>query len=178
MPEASVVIPTRARLPYLEVALRSLAAGTAGADAEVIVVDDGGESAPARALAESHGALYVPHARPLGLNTARNTGVQHSRGALVAFLDDDVEVEPGWLAALLAAAREHPEADVFAGRITARLEGPAPRTCGREAPPVTTLDLGSADRDARFAWGANMAIRRSALARVGPFDVSIADGGD
>jgi len=62
--------------------------------------------------------------------------------------------------------------------VRARLEGPAPRGCGRERPPVTTLELGDSDTDARFAWGANMAIRRSALQRVGPFDESLAHGGD
>jgi hypothetical protein len=51
-------------------------------------------------------------------------------------------------------------------------------SCGRERPPITTLELGDADTDARFAWGANMAIRRSALERVGPFDVSLEHGGD
>ena len=94
------------------------------------------------------------------------------------FLDDDVRVREGWLAALLAAARAHPGTDVFAGRITARLEGPAPRGCGRELPPITTLDLGERDVPTAFAWGSNMAIRRSALERVGPFDVTLQDGGD
>ena len=49
---------------------------------------------------------------------------------------------------------------------------------GREDWPITTLDLGPADTDARYAWGANMAIRRSALERVGPFDVTLEHGGD
>jgi GT2 family glycosyltransferase len=178
MPEATIVIPTRARLPYLEVALRSIAASAAGSDVEVLVIDDDGASEPARALAERFGAEYVPHPRPLGLNVARNTGVERARGELIVFVDDDVEVAPGWLRALLHAATQEPDADVFAGRIHARLEGPAPRSCGRERPPVTTLDLGSDDTDAQFAWGANMAIRRAALAAVGPFDVSLAEGGD
>lgn len=178
MPEATIVIPTRARLPYLEVALRSVAAAVADGDAEVLVIDDDGPSDPARALAQRFGATYIPHPRPLGLNVARNTGVERARGELVAFLDDDVEVAPGWLQALLRAAATEPGVDVFAGRIRARLEGRAPRSCGRELPPVTTLDLGSEDADTQFAWGANMAIRRTALERVGPFDVSLAGGGD
>jgi GT2 family glycosyltransferase len=173
----SVVIPTRERLPYLDVALSSLRAEAARAGAEVLVVEDGAPSEQARVLAELHGARYVA-AEGAGLNAARNTGVAHTSGALVAFLDDDVRVCPGWLAALVAAAREHPRTDVFAGRITAALEGPAPRSCGREQPPVTTLDLGESDGPARFAWGANMAIRRSALDRVGPFDPALGGAGD
>jgi GT2 family glycosyltransferase len=145
----------------------------------VLVVDDAGPSPAIRALAERFGARYEPHPRPLGLNVARNTGVARSRGRLVAFVDDDVEVCPGWLQALLRAAHEYPHAQVFTGPIRPRLEGRAPRSCGREDPPITALDLGPRDTDeVRYAWGANMAARRSALERIGPFDVSLADAGD
>jgi GT2 family glycosyltransferase len=177
-PPASIVIPTQARLSYLEVALASIAAGASEAGVEVLVIDDAGSSPAARALAERFGARYEPHTRPLGLNVARNTGIERSEGELVVFVDDDIKASPGWLSALLDAAEVNRDVDVFTGPIRARLEGRPPRSCGREAPPITTLELGPDDRDARFAWGANMAIRRSALERVGPFDVSLEHGGD
>ena len=69
-------------------------------------------------------------------------------------------------------------ADAFGGPIRASFEGPAPRACGREKPPITTLDLGDADREADFVWSANMAIRRSAIERVGDFDASVPIYGD
>jgi hypothetical protein len=177
-PSASIVVPTRARPDYLEVALASIAPQARRAAAELIVVDDAGASEPARELAERFGALYEAHGRPLGLNVARNTGVERTNGELVVFVDDDVEVCDGWLDALLAAACKHTDVEVFAGRILPRLEGSPPRGCGREGPPITSLDLGSQDTTTRFAWGANMAIRRAALDRVGPFDVSLEHGGD
>ena len=143
------------------------------------MVDDAGPSQAVRTLAEQHGARYKPHPAPLGLNVARNTGVQYSSGELVVLVDDDIEAAPGWLVALLRAAASHPDVDVFAGLIHARLEGRAPHSCGRERPPITTLDLGPRDtHDIRFAWGANMAVRRTALERVGPFDTSLEHGGD
>jgi len=177
---ASIVIPTRDRLAYLEVALASIAPQAAALGAEVLVVDDAGRSAAASELAARFAAGYEPHPSPLGLNVARNTGVQRSSGALVVFVDDDVRVSSGWLQALLDAAREHPQVDVFTGPIRARLEGGGwgSHSCGRERPPITTLELGEHDTDAEFAWGANMAIRRSALERVGAFDVSLEHGGD
>jgi GT2 family glycosyltransferase len=178
MTTASVVIPTRERPSYLEVALASVCPQTSACGAEVIVVDDAGESAARRALSERSGARYVPHPGPLGLNVARNTGVEHARGDLVVFVDDDIRACPGWLPALLRAARERADVEVFTGPVRARLEGPAPRSCGREAPPITTLDLGDRDAPAEHAWGVNMAIRRSALQRVGPFDTSLEHGGD
>jgi GT2 family glycosyltransferase len=184
-PPASIVIPTRARLAYLEVALSSIAPEAAQLGAEVLVIDDAGPSPAARELAARFGARYEPHPAPLGLNVARNTGVERSHGELVMFVDDDVRVSAGWLAALLDAAREHPQVEVFTGPIVARLEGGGwgshswgSHSCGRERPPITTLELGARDTDARYAWGANMAIRRAALERVGPFDVSLEHGGD
>jgi len=174
---ASVVIPTRGRPSYLQIALASIAPQASASGAEVLVVDDAGPDPETRALAARFGARYEPHPQPLGLNVARNTGVARSSGDLVVFVDDDIRAQPGWLQALLAAALQNPHADVFAGRIRPRLEGRAPRGCGRDA-PITSLDLGERDRDARFAWGANMAIRRSALERVGAFDVALEQGGD
>jgi GT2 family glycosyltransferase len=172
------VIPTRGRPAYLEVALSSIVPQARAAGAEVLVIDDAGASPEAREQARRLGARYEPHERELGLNVARNTGVERSDGELVVFVDDDVEASPDWLDALLVAARQQPDVDVFAGRIRPRLEGRPPRTCGREGPPITTLDLGELDTEARYAWGANMAIRRAALERVGAFDVTLEHGGD
>ncbi|HWX73819.1 MAG TPA: glycosyltransferase [Solirubrobacteraceae bacterium] len=175
---ASIVVPTRGRPGYLEVALASIAPQAKAAAAELIVVDDAGPSERVRALAERLGARYQPHPRPLGLNVARNTGVECSKGELVVFVDDDVEVSDGWLAALLAAAGEHPGVEVYTGPVRPRLEGSPPHSCGREGAPITSLELGPCDTPTRFAWGANMAIRRAALNRIGPFDVSLEHGGD
>src|SRR5205085_8963557 len=143
---ASIVIPTRGRPAYLQVGLASSAPQAQAADAEVLVLDDAGPSAESRALAARFGARYEPHPRPLGLNVARNTGVQRSTGELVVFVDDDIRASPGWLEALLQAARRNPRVEVFAGPIRPRLEGRAPRGCGREA-PITALDEGTSDTD-------------------------------
>jgi GT2 family glycosyltransferase len=182
IPSASIVIPTRGRPAYLEVALASIAPQATAAGAEVVVVDDAGSSPAVRELTERFGARYEPHPGPLGLNVARNTGVARSRGELVVFVDDDVQVAPGWLAALLGAAGGRPDVQVFTGPIRPRLEGRggwSRYSCGREGPPITALDLGPEDTDGvRYAWGANMAVRRAALERVGPFDVTLRDGGD
>jgi GT2 family glycosyltransferase len=181
-PTASIVIPTRARPDYLRVALASIAPQAAAAGAELLVVEDGQPSPEVGALAARFGAAHLSHARPLGLNAARNTGVSNTRGELVVFVDDDVEVSPGWLQALLVAAREHPGAQVFTGPIRPRLEGRggwSRHSCGREGAPITSLDLGPRDTDdVRFAWGANMTVRRGALERVGPFDATLGLYGD
>ena len=175
--DVSVVIPTRDRASYLHVALASLAAQSGAGTLEVIVVDDASGDSTA-AVCRRWGVRHLRHADPIGLNAARNVGVRAAGASLVAFLDDDVLVPPGWLAALTDGASAHPRAEAFGGPIRARLEGRPPRSCGRENPPVTTLDLGPADREAEMVWGANMALRSDAFARVGPFDESIHGHGD
>jgi GT2 family glycosyltransferase len=169
---ASIVIPTRGRPGYLDVALASVMPQTLRLGAEVIVVTDGEDPATA-AVAERHGVRLVVLEAGAGANAKRNAGVAEARGDLIVFIDDDVEAPPGWLSALVDGADAAPEHGVFGGPIRARLEGGGPRACGREGAPITTLDLGPVDRDAELVWGANMAVRRRALQLVGPFDEAL-----
>jgi len=177
-PAASIIFPTRGRLGYLAVALASVAPQAAARGAEILVIEDDAADAATAALSERHGARHLALGRPLGINVARNTGVEAASAPLLCFLDDDVDVPPGWLDALLAAAGSHPGHDVFGGPIRPRLEGGRLHACGREPLPITHLDLGTRDRDADFVWGANMAIRRSAIERLGAFDPRLGGAGD
>ncbi|HWH44506.1 MAG TPA: glycosyltransferase family A protein [Thermoleophilaceae bacterium] len=175
-PLVSVVVPTADRASYLEVALASIAAQEVGSH-EVVVVDDGSrDSTPS--VVERSGARSLRHDPARGANAARNAGIAAAASDLIVLVDDDIAAPPGWLRAYLDAAERHPEADVIGGPIRASLEGPAPRMCGREAPPVTTLDLGPDDREAELVWSANMLVRRRAVELAGPFDESLPTGGD
>jgi GT2 family glycosyltransferase len=168
----SVVVPTRGRAAYLEVTLDSLRRQRSRAAHELLVVDDGATDATPE-VAERFGVRLIRHGERRSLNAARNTGIREARADLIAFVDDDVLVPAGWLDALVEGAERHPEADAFGGPIRPRFEGHAPRGCGREDPPITTLDLGSEDVEATMVWGANFAVRRSAIERIGEFDESL-----
>ena len=176
-PAVSVVVPTRNRARYLRTSLDSLLRQEVDVPFEVIVADDASTDETARLAAEL-GVLLVRHDAPEGPNAARNSGIRVASGELIAFVDDDVEAPAGWLAAVVDGARRHPEAEAFGGPIRARFEGPTPRSCGREEPPITTLDLGEADSEAEFVWGANMAVRRAAFERVGEFDATLPHFGE
>jgi GT2 family glycosyltransferase len=172
-PAVSVVVPTRGRAAYLEVTLDSLLAQRTETAHEILVVDDGAQDATPDVVASRPRVGYVAHGGSRGLNAARNTGIRETGAPLIAFVDDDVLAPPGWLDALVSGAARYPEAEAFGGPIRARFEGRTPRSCGREGPPITTLDLGSEDRPADSAWGANFGVRRAAVERVGPFDERI-----
>jgi glycosyltransferase involved in cell wall biosynthesis len=162
------VIPTLAAPRYLDVTLASVVPQARAAGSEIIVVSDGPDPSTAT-VTERHGATLIALPEQRGLNAARNAGIESAHSDLIVLIDQDIEAAAEWLDAIISGAREHSEYEVFAGRIRARLEG-GPRGCGREPPPITTLDVGPEDRDVPLAWGANMAIRRSAFERLGPFD--------
>lgn len=166
----AVILPTAGRPEYLDAALASIVPQARAVGGDVLVVDDGPSEATKSAAAR-HGARYVAHDRSRGLNAARNTGIQNTDASLLAFVDDDVVVRPGWLHALVVADAALPQdVGVLTGPILARFEDHEHHFCGREDPPITHLDLGPRDRDAPHAWGANMTIRRAAIDLVGPFD--------
>jgi glycosyltransferase involved in cell wall biosynthesis len=168
----AVILPTAGRPEYLDAALASIVPQARSVGADVLVVDDGPSEAT-RATAARHQARYVAHETSRGLNAARNTGIANTDAPLLAFVDDDVAVHPGWLHALVVADAALPQdVSVLTGPILARFEDHHHRFCGREDPPITHLDLGPRDQDAPHAWGANMAIRRAAIEEVGLFDES------
>ncbi len=175
-PSASIVIPTIGRAEYLEVALESVAGQAAASGAEVVVINDGADE-HAAAVAVRHGARVVPLPVRAGVNRARNAGIQAASSDVIIFLDDDVRVSPGWLAAMLAGVRSDAGYEVFSGPIRGRLEG-GPRACGREPPPISTYDFGPTDRDVPYVFGGNTAIRRSAFERMGPFRDELSGRGD
>src|SRR4051794_33139192 len=144
---AAIIVPTRGRAGYLAHALASICEQARAAGVEVLV-DDGPDD-QTRAAAQRAGARYIAHERTLGLNAARNTAIAATDADWLFFADDDVEVRPGWLAALLAAAAgADDDVAVLAGAIHARIDNPRYRQCGREGPPITFLES-----DRGVGWG-------------------------
>jgi glycosyltransferase involved in cell wall biosynthesis len=173
-PPATIVVPTRDRAHYLDVALASFAPQVAASGSEVVVVVDGPDPASVE-VAERHGARVIALPAPAGPNAARNAGIAAAHGELILLVDDDVAAPPTWLPALLAAAAATPECDAFAGPIRPAIEGGSVRRWALRGAdcPITTLDHGPADRDIDVGWSANLAIRRAALETVGGFDEGI-----
>ncbi len=184
-PLASVVVPTRDRPDYLEITLQSLKNQQLHHLLyEIVVVDDASKAGVVERVVQSCLGSSVDwktvrldtHS---ALNAARNAGIEASAGDLVVFVDDDVETPENWLASYVMAAQRYPEYEAFSGPIRAKLEGLKLSFCGRDKPPITTQEYGSEDTQIDRAWGANMAIRRSAFDRVGLFDANYKSyGGD
>lgn len=109
--DVSVVIPTLGRSPWLVQCLEALRR-EGGNAIEIVVVDQGERPA------DLPGGLADRVLRPgrnLGFAAGTNLGIAESSGALIATVNDDAIVEPGWLSRLRAALEEDPGAAAVQG---------------------------------------------------------------
>ena len=114
-----MLIPTYLRPQMLRRAIDScLAQQGVEAPFEIVVVDNDPQQS-GRPLVEEIAASaavpvrYVPEPRA-GISHARNTAVASAAGRYVAWLDDDEEATPGWLAAFWSTMRRS-GADIVVG---------------------------------------------------------------
>ena len=197
LPRASIVIPTAmSRLEQLRRCVRSLTE-LDYPDYEVIVVDNRPAGA---APVQLPGVRVIRETRP-GISAARNRGLAEATGDVVAFTDDDVEVDVRWLRALGDRFTESPELAAVTGLVVpAELETPAQIFFEQSG---SGLDRGYAaltfERAGRFqirrrnlddgtelihslyemgelGLGSNMAFRTDALREAGGFDEALGTG--
>jgi GT2 family glycosyltransferase len=178
-PELSVVLVNHNGARCLPATLDALAHGTVEPSVECLVVDSGSHDGSWRGV-EHHWAA----ARSLRINenigfcTGCNTGAAAARGRLLAFVNFDGCVEPGWDGPLRALLDENPEVSVATGLLL-RSDGATIEAAGLEiAPNMATYGrLEGAPRGstpaARLAVaaasGAMMMVRREEFLALGGF---------
>jgi GT2 family glycosyltransferase len=181
---ASVIVRTYNRPQLLERCLLALRAqDPATPPYEIVIVDDrSGPDTQAvvdRIAGGAGNIIYLRHEVNRGRSAALNTGVQKAGGRIVLFVDDDVMVEPGYVAAHLqvhADAKDQrvavignlrfPPEIVAASNYAKYLQS---RYLGqRDAKAWQHLD--PSDLHPRFLIGAVASVRREDLFTVGPFN--------
>jgi glycosyltransferase involved in cell wall biosynthesis len=119
LPSITVIIPTNlARPGSLLPTLASLSKASYP-DLEILVVDNrpSGGGDPLPDILKAYPEVRWVHQPVRGVDAARNAGLVAARGEVVAFTDDDVEVDPEWLPALGRRFASHPEEDAVCGLI-------------------------------------------------------------
>ncbi len=176
----TVIICTFNRCQSLSKALDSVAAQVLSESIEwkVIVVDNN-SSDQTRELAEDYSRRYPDRFRYLfepqqGKSHALNRGIREAEGEVLAFMDDDVTVEPTWLYNLTAPLKNDTWAGV-GGRIVPPLNFTPPTWLALEGPYdlggiLALFDKGREGSELTEApYGANMAFRKQIFEKYGLF---------
>jgi glycosyltransferase involved in cell wall biosynthesis len=177
-PTVTVVVCTYTehRWETLVTALASLRTQSCPPDQYVVVVDHND-----LLLARAHATFgrdveVISNEDKRGLAGARNTGVRWATGDVVAFLDDDAEAEPGWLATMIEHYSNRNVVGVGGLAEASWPEGGRPRWF----PPEFDWVVGCSYRGlpdvvapVRNPIGASMSLRRSLFDEVGGFDTAI-----
>lgn len=142
---------------------------------EVIVVDDGSRDATATITRRFPDVrlISIPNG---GLSAARNVGLAHAAGEIVAYTDADVRVDPDWLTFLVQPMLRGGFA-ASGGPNIVPADDPWVAQCVARAPGGPTHVLLD-DRVAEHVPGCNMAFRREALASIGGFNPVYLRAGD
>lgn len=187
----SVIVPTRDRPASLRRTLASLAGSRGASNIEVFVIDDGSSPSIAEAfdLCAYPFTVEVVRTAGIGLNAARNLGLEASHSPYVAFLDDDVSVDGGWVEGAISAMSSPHCVAVAGGRTLAAEPAMVPSWISPEKMMyLSVVDLGEKPRKFSATTspvGANLVFRRSWIDRAGGFregldrdDASLMSGGD
>ena len=172
-PTASVVVCAHQAEDTIEECLRSLTE-LDYPEYEVLVVDDGSTDATAEI---AHGfPVRVFSSNHLGLAAARNVGLEHAEGEIVAYIDADAQADANWLT-YLALALEAPRTAGAGGPNPVPPDDPATAQCVARAPggPIHVL---LDDQRAEHVPGCNMAFWRGLLLEIGGFDPVYRAAGD
>jgi GT2 family glycosyltransferase len=170
------VIPTARRPESLRRLLAALPSALRGIEADVLVVDNDSAGSAQRVVQSAPAqSRYVVEPRA-GSAHARNRGLAEVTTNVVAFLDDDVVPEPGWLAALLRPLGSGVVA--VGGRVLLDPAVARPRWFDEAGIGgyLTAFDLGGAGRPlghGEYVVTANAAFDAEALRSIGGFDPAL-----
>ena len=188
LPLVSIIIPHQAGSQVLLDCLASLERDDSYSLTEVLLIDNGSVDGSVQAATERFPSLRVLRFdENQGFAAGCNRGIEASNGEYVLLLNDDTELEPGLIGALVARAEEDPSVGALQPktrslRDRSRFEysGAAgglmdiyayPFSRGRLMDHVEE-DLGQYDDAIEIFWasGVCMLIRRAALDAAGLFD--------
>jgi GT2 family glycosyltransferase len=176
----SVIIPNWNGARHLPTCLNALRAQTYPA-VEVIIADNASSDGSGALLTRDYPEVrLVQLATNQGFTGACNAGMRAARGEYLALLNNDTEVDPGWIAAVVDCFARHPEAGMVASRMMLFDRRDHFHTAGDfygvDGWPgnrgAWQRDVGQYDREEHVfsACGGSAAYRRTMLDQIGLLD--------
>jgi GT2 family glycosyltransferase len=108
-PTVSIVIPIYAHPELTRAALESIRDHTSHVAYEVILVDDAADAGNKALLKEVHGAVVLVNETNRGYLRSMHRGTAAARGRWMLLCNNDIEVQPGWLPAMIDCAESRPD---------------------------------------------------------------------
>lgn len=177
--KVTVAIPTYNRADFLRQTLAGLATQQFPRDHfEVLVIDNNSRDhtrAVVEEFAGNHPAPRYVHEPQQGLDHARNRAIAEARGEFIVFGDDDILVQPDWLAQLtvpLLADGAQRIGAVGGEVIPVFPDGLPPWVAEWHAPLAFRPDTGPLETR-HSPMGANLAFPRWVFERLGPFHTAL-----
>jgi glycosyltransferase involved in cell wall biosynthesis len=150
---------------------------------ELLVVGQGPDPtlrSIAEQLTREDARIRYVHLQVMNVSHARNMAFELAQGEVIAFMDDDCEADPEWVANLVECFKRDPALGFVAGALLApEFKGRMLAVCPQIQPEDVTYDpvKDYGHGPARFdVAGANLAIRASVARRVGGFDECMGGG--
>lgn len=175
----TVALCTYNRADFLRQTLAGLAAQNFPRDQfEVLVIDNNSRDHTAAVVAEFAASRPTPRhilETQQGLDYARNRAIAEARGDIILFADDDILVQPDWLAQMLApfASAAAEKIGAVGGEVIPVFpDGLPPWVAEWHAPLAFRADAGPLP-SRHSPMGANLAIPRAVFAQVGIFHTAL-----
>lgn len=182
----TIIICTRNRADELTRSLSQVAVQAKNfSDVEVIVVDNGSTDNTKEIVEKTINETGFPIRyvfEPIaGLCQARNRGGTEATGKILSYIDDDVQLENGWIEGI----RQHfllEKSDCLGGKVSVRLEGKTPFEIEDEMMWFfCASNFGDKERELKFPEhpiGCNMSVKKEVFEAVGKFNTEIKLYGD
>ena len=135
---------------------------------EVIVVDNGSDTLPQKVCDRFPGVIKLLHEPTPGPGPARNLGVAHTTGDILAFIDADCLAHPDWLAAACRSL-EDPARVILGGDVRIARTDPRCMTALEAYESVYAYRMDRYIARENFTGTGNLVVRRAVLDAVGPF---------
>lgn len=172
----SVVVPAYNEEKYIGACLEELIT-TAGKDIYEIIVVDNASTDRTAAVAKKYKGVKVVSEKRKGLTRARQAGLMAAKGDLIAYIDADTQVKPGWFHKVIREFEKNPRLVCLSA-------------------PYNLYDVSKWKRVLVWSWwnllayptyrllmqymvlGANFVAKRSVLLKIGGFDENVAFYGE
>lgn len=174
-PFVSVIVPVYNGACHIRSCLDALVCQTYPRERYEVLVVDNGSTDTTRDVVQEYPVALLVEDQTQGSYAARNKGLQHAAGAVIAFTDSDCTPVLEWIEEG-ARALQSQSADLVGGQVSFTYSS---RETGAEIwDSLTNMQIERNIQNRGVAKTANLFVRAGVVEQIGPFPNDLRSGGD